>query len=273
MKPLLIPALVALLASHSAWADGLPDLTISDLTVDAQCQVTITVKNLGPGALPPSAMYQGSAPNLSLSKDGDSHGGRVLKEGSLVPSGGTYVHIVRATNLLVDGQGSYTATIDSANIITESNEANNSLTRTLSCSPTKPDLALVSVELDNACRARLTIRNVGQAVLGAPQHGMTMVYREVDGVAKGTIRLADMDPTRKVAATNGSVSWTDWAEFKPTSNARYKLAVPTGNDANADNNEADVTVPDRCKAGNSGTTDIRKPLTRPKLPVQGITRH
>ncbi len=100
-----------------------------------------------------------------------------------------------------------------------------------------------------------------------------MVYREVDGVAKGTIRLADMDPTRKVAATNGSVSWTDWAEFKPTSNARYKLAVPTGNDANADNNEADVTVPDRCKAGNSGTPDIRKPLTRPKLPVQGITRH
>jgi hypothetical protein len=81
---------------------------------------------------------------------------------------------------------------------------------------------------------RLTIRNVGQADQGAPQHGMTMVYREVDGVADHGGRLADMGPTR-TGCHHGRFGVT--GQTGPSSSqqahARYKLAVPAGNDANA----------------------------------------
>jgi hypothetical protein len=194
-----------------------------------------------------------------------------MAEATLVPPGGQYVQTLQAVNHLIDGQVTFTATIDKKDLITETNEANNTLTRTLSCSPSKPDLALVSLELDGECRARLTIRNVGTGTLGNGQHGTTLVYRYVDGVSKGTIRLADMDPSRSAAAPNGSMTWTDWAEFKPTGEARYSVSVPSGSDANTGNNEAQVSVPERCKAGSSAATPVlKKQLIRPKLPVQGI---
>lgn len=194
-----------------------------------------------------------------------------MAEATLVPPGGQYVQTLQAVNHLIDGQVALTATIDNKDLVTEPNETNNTLTRTLSCSPSKPDLALVSLELDGECRARLTIRNVGTGTLGNAPHGTTLVYRKVDGASKGTIRLADMDPSRSVSAPNGSVTWTDWAEFKPTGEARYSVAVPTGSDANTANNEAQVSVPERCKAGSSAATPVlKKQLIRPKLPVQGI---
>lgn len=97
------------------------------------------------------------------------------------------------------------------------------------------------------------------------------VYREIDGVSKGTIRLEDMSPSRQAAAPGGSVTWADWAEFKPTSNARYRIAASNESDANPDNNEGEVTVPDRCKNGGSATPGIR-PIIRPKLPARVLPR-
>ena len=268
--PRTLPALVVLLASPLALAE-LPDLAVTDLTVDAQCQAVITVRNLGPGALPASAMYSGSDANLSFRKNDGGSGSWSMNKPALVPAGGTYVHTVQALNLQVEGEASYTAAIDSSNLITEASEANNALTRTLSCTPTKPDLTLASIEFDNECRARLTIRNVGKATLGNAQHGNTLVYREIDGASKGTIRLADMDPARQAAAPGGTATWTDWPEFKPVNEARYRLAIPSGSDANTDNNDSHVTVPDRCKTGGSKTLPM-KPLMKPRLPAQVIPR-
>lgn len=271
MTPPRILALAAMMTGHSAIAHALPDLVIADMTVDEQCRAIITVKNLGPGALPPSAMHAGSDPKLQFSRSGGGSGGWTMAHAELVPAGGTYVHTVNALNLRVDGEGSFTATIDDADLVNEANETNNSLTRTLSCVVTKPDLTLAAVEIDNDCRARLTIRNVGKANLGTTQHGYTLVYREIDGVSKGTIRLSDMDPSRQAASAGGSVTWTDWAEFKPTSNARYRIAVSSESDANTDNNEGQVTVPDRCKSGSSAAPAIRQ-IIRPKLPSPVIPR-
>lgn len=264
-------ALAALIAGHSAVAHALPDLVIADMTVDEQCRAVITVKNLGPSALPPSAMHAGSDPKLQFSRSGGEGGGWTMAHSELVPAGGTYVHTVNALNLRVDGEGSFTASIDGANLVTETKENNNSLTRTLSCVVTKPDLTLAAVEIDNECRVRLTIRNIGEATIGNWQYDHTLVFREIDGASKGTIRLGDMAPSRQAAAPGGSVTWADWAEFKPTSNARYRIAVSSESDANPDNNEAEVTVPDRCKNGGSATPGIR-PIIRPKLPARVLPR-
>lgn len=269
MKYRMIPALVTLLVCPVTFADALPDLAVTDLTVNEECQAVVTVRNLGPGPLPASAMYSGSNANLLFSRSGGGSGGWPMDKPALVPSGGTYVHTVGALNLRVEGENSYTATVDSNNLVTEANETNNSLTRTLSCTPSNPDMTLAALEIDSECRARLTIRNIGQAALGNVQHGNTLVFRTIDGASKGTIRLADMDASRQSAVQGGSATWTDWPEFKPVNEARYRLAVPAGSDADTGNNERSVTVPDRCKSGSKPVSPLKsgiKPIAPVRIP-------
>lgn len=271
MKRRTIPALITLLACPGAFADTLPDLAVTDLAVNEKCQAVITIRNLGPGSLPASAMYSGSDANLSFTRNGGGSGSWSMQKPALVPSGGTHVHTVEALNLRVEGEKSYTATIDSSNLVKEANEGNNSLTRTLSCTPSNPDMTLASLEFDNECRARLTIRNIGQAALGNVQHGSTLVFRTIDGVSKGTIRLADMDSSRQSAAVGGSVTWADWPEFKPVNEARYRLAVPAGSDADTGNNERSVSLPDRCKAGSSPASPLKSGI-KPVAPLRIIPK-
>lgn len=56
-----------------------------------------------------------------------------MAEATLVPPGGQYVQTLQAVNHLIDGQVALTATIDNKDLVTEANETNNTLTRTLSC--------------------------------------------------------------------------------------------------------------------------------------------
>lgn len=273
MKLRTISALVALMGSPAALAVQLPDLVVSDLTVNDQCQPVITVRNLGPGTLPDSAMYMGSSANLSMKKNGSPRGGWSMDKHELIAVGGTYTHVDKALNHVVSGQASYTATIDDSNLITEANESNNALTRTLTCTPAQPDLTIDLLEFDSECRVTITVRNIGQANMGSNYHASTNVHRTIDGTSKGSIRLADMDGQEQAAAVGGSVSWTDWPEFRPTSEARYKITPPAGSDANASNNERSINVPDRCKAGSTGVIQkeeiyLWKPQIKPKTPMR-----
>lgn len=268
-----IPVLLALLASAAAQASPLPDLTISDITVNSQCQPVITIGNLGPGELPASAMYTGSTAHLQLYMDGDGVGAWGMGKPELKPAGGSFTFIVTSTNHLVSGQSVVRATIDENSMVTEANETNNKLSRTLSCTPALPDLTIDQLTFDNECRVQVTIRNIGNAGVSSSHYGNVTVSRTIDGAGKGFIRLSDMDGQGQVAAQGGSVTWTDWPEFRPANDARYKLSVPAGGDANTANNERSITLPDRCKAGGSATTaPLIKPGIKLKMPARVIPR-
>jgi len=273
MKLRTIPALIVLLASPATQAFSLPDLTITDLTVNGQCQPVITVRNLGPGNLPDKAMYVGYSPGLSLRKDGSPVGNAIMDKAELVPAGGSYTYTDTHPDHVVIGQANYVAVIDDSSIIPEASETNNSLSKTLNCTPSQPDLTIDQMQIDNECRVSMTIRNIGQSDMSSTNYGVTTLERTIDGEPKGSISLSGIDGAAQAAVKGGSVTWTDAQEFQPTSDARYNLSTPAGSDANPGNNGRSIIVPDRCKAAPSeghhdGDDYLWQPDIQPITPMR-----
>jgi hypothetical protein len=137
-------------------ADGLPDrFTISDLTVDAQGQVTITVKNLGPERASASAHVPGLSAHVSLSQGWRQPRWLGAEEGALAPSSAALMSTLFVQpRCWLMGRGQLHRHDRQRQHHHRSTWPTIHLTRTLSCSPrSKPDLARVSVELDNGCRS------------------------------------------------------------------------------------------------------------------------
>jgi CARDB protein len=175
---LLSPALV--LAQGLKDDQTLPDLVPADLAVDKVCAIVVTIRNDGP-AIVPDAGY-------SLSRPGSS-GVQIYKGGApwgvIVLGGLDRSHLSQ----LVGGRVSYTfpglaltggthevrVDVDINNSIAESNELNNSLTKTLTCQlppPALPDLVPTDISLQSTspavnspCRIILTLRNIGTGIV------------------------------------------------------------------------------------------------------------
>ncbi|MGD8514588.1 MAG: CARDB domain-containing protein, partial [Granulosicoccaceae bacterium] len=227
------------LTGTTATAQPLPDLTITDLRVNQQCQIEVTMKNLGPGALPETAFYVGTKPYLQFYKNNQTAGGWNMGKRALQPAGGTYTFVVQAPNLIVSGSHSYRAVIDEGNIVTEANENNNEMTRTLSCSPPLPDLAITKISFNKDCTARVTLKNIGTANYPNNLFNLVNLSRTIDGAGKGYRKLTDVDPTGKLKVPGGEVTWSDLPDFKATTSVKYQFS---GGGLSAEGNAANNSL-------------------------------
>jgi hypothetical protein len=244
------------------------DLTVTNLTVDEDCRVVVTLKNSGPDELPLTAYDQFQGPALSFKKNGGSFGGwrliAVDPAGALKRPGGS-VTWTRG-ELKFQGSANVSATVDDANLLAETNEANNTLSKTLSCNPALPDLAITAIAFTRDCRAVVTVRNLGKASLpdGAFAGGAgAYLQRYLDNVPGGSVFLSQVDPGRTLEAPGGTRSFTDGAEYKAKSVVKYQL-MRLGQEASTANNVKQANVPPKCHTPSGRTLSPplpRRPLT------------
>jgi hypothetical protein len=254
------PLFLAGVFTSATAAAQLPDLTITDLRVNQQCQIEVDIKNLGPGALPETAFYVGTEPQLTMYKNNQEAGGWNMGKRQLQPVGGTLTYVVQALNHRVSGTHSYRAVIDGNAIVTEANENNNDMSRTLSCSPPLPDLAITRITFNKDCTARVTLKNVGTASYPNTSFSSVNLSRTIDGASKGFRRLSDIDPTGKLKTPGGRITWNDLPDFKATTTARYRLS---GSGLSAEENSANNMLsadipPEGCGVTTFKRIDIQK---------------
>ncbi len=119
----------------------LPDLVVRDIRLNAQCQIVVTLSNIGSGPLPDDA-YSMSPPRTAIQmyKGNLAWGGIVLggfdpaKQAKNPGGSATWTWFPGAANLKL-GPGVHTlkVIVDNHNHVVESNEGNNALTRQVSC--------------------------------------------------------------------------------------------------------------------------------------------
>ncbi|MFH2107583.1 MAG: CARDB domain-containing protein [Chrysiogenia bacterium] len=137
----------------------LPDLTITKMNVvhiNGECKVEITILNQGNAGVPDEKYGMvgddSKASSVRVAIGSIPSVGRYLRKvdplGKLKKPGGIVSHVWFVTDsfsTMPAGVSSVTATVDDNSRIIESNEANNRLTKRLSCSIQGPDLTVARI--------------------------------------------------------------------------------------------------------------------------------
>ncbi len=117
-----------------------PDLEVTKMWLGDNCQINITIKNNGPGKLKAPAYDLHNGVAVQMYKKNKPWGGIRLgaidKNKVLVNPGGTITHVwfPLAANLKLPPGGTILKVIvDNNNVVMESNELNNSLTKKVNC--------------------------------------------------------------------------------------------------------------------------------------------
>lgn len=251
---------MSLLGFGPALAASLPDLVVTDIAIDGDCRLSVTVANQGAGTLPATAYQEPGGATIDFQKDGANFGGwglstidpqRVLAN----PGGSVTWH--RPEPKLV-GTAEIRVTADAfRNVVAESNENNNSLARTFSCTPTLPDLRVSQINFTSDCRAVFQLENVGDEALPERVFRNEGVYlqRYLDGEMTGRIMLSQVDPNHAVQSPGGSVQWTDGSEYRANSTIKYRL-MQLGQEWNTANNTLQVSVPQSCQVAVEQPPDL-----------------
>jgi hypothetical protein len=131
-----VPIKVNCKGSQKPQANKLPDLTIENIRLNANCQVVVTARNRGPGTVADLVWtrHTPASSSVYLTVNGRRWGGNTIwkfdptrklhRPGYTADYESTYVVIGTAT---------VRATIDHTRQVTEQREDNNALTRRLSC--------------------------------------------------------------------------------------------------------------------------------------------
>lgn len=269
----LLAATLPALALESA------DIAITDVTIDNECRAVLTLRNAGSTPLPASAydQYAGAAIQFWLGTPADDWGGKKLSvsdaQRALVPANGS----VQVTSLKkVVGTMHIGATIKPNDAYTDTNAANNSLGKTLTCNSGVADLSIVAVEFDGSCKPVVTWRNSGTGPLPDNSYVGANIYaqRHVDGAPGGQVFLKVVDKQKVLQPAGGQFAIHDTLETRPKSTLAYALkGLPDGN--NPANDRMEVQVPDGCKPGAAKTpaTRITAPAKVPatQAPAKAIT--
>jgi hypothetical protein len=178
---------------------ALPDLTISDITLNEFGRVVVTLSNIGKNPVPSGigdlSLYVDADPKWSIPLE------RIPDQIFLQPGGIS----VYTTPLEFEGTHSVRAVVDSDEAIMEEDESNNTLTKLIifervvrlpSPPPKKPekpepmlllpDLAITDLSLNRQRRLTLTLANVGNGPFPL-RSGTLKLF--VDGILKGSYSL------------------------------------------------------------------------------------
>jgi hypothetical protein len=259
---LVFPVLlvIGLINPSFAYANALPDLVITDISIDSECRLAVTVRNVGKGVLPQSAYQEPGGASISFFKDNASFGGwgisTIDPQRQLMNPGASVTWL--RSNPKISGTAMIRVTADEPrNVVAESNESNNSLSRSFTCTPTLPDLRIGQINFTNDCRAQLLIENIGDAPL--PNSVLTSsggyLQRYLDGELAGQVRLDLLDPAAAMQPPGGSKSWTDGSQYRASNSIRYQLRK-IGQEWNSANNSFEAPVPSRCQIAVQGPPDL-----------------
>jgi len=234
-----------------------PDLVVTDVAVNADCQIVVSLANRGSESLQASAYDAYLGASLSMRRSGQTFGGWRLAaidaERRLRSPGGMLIW-TRAEPR-VEGQLDLEVTIDSGGVVAESNESNNVLSRRLSCSPPLPDLALLEVDFTEDCRPRVRAVNAGDGPAAERIYIASNGYvqRRIDGVPSGQIALGQLDSGHALASPGGSVVFVDGPEQRGARSISYELGG-LGQEKSSANNAVQSDIPPRCAVASTAAS-------------------
>ncbi len=241
-----------------------PDLVVSNIELDANCRVVVTVLNTGVGL--PDAGFPANGIGIQFYRNNQSWGGYRLTAadvGAGLRETGASFSFTRPASKL-DGSWTIGAKIDSEGTVAEEDDANNRLDVPLTCTPTLPDLAITAVTYDDTCHPVVTLENVGDDALNPPlfmgKHG-GYLQRWVDGEPYGQVYLGTADPARTVLPPGGTVTYRDPAVDCGVTAVRYR-ATRLGQEHQSANNDRQAQIPARCQ--------VPRPAQLPDIAVTDI---
>ena len=182
------------------------DLTITKMFLDKNCNVIVTIKNIGKGY---TFLKHGTKTvDLFFKLNGKSWGGVTHKifdpRKKLIRPGGSVTY---KTNLKLKKSTKITAIIDNRNSVREANERNNTLTKNLSCA--KPDLVIDKIYLNKDCRVYVSVKNIGKGTVDDSVWTKThpksaSVFLGVDGKNWGGATIAGFDRRKRLQKAGGT---------------------------------------------------------------------
>jgi hypothetical protein len=239
-------------ASAQIWwyYEPLPDLAPVNIALDGDCRIYVTLTNSGPGIMPSSA-YVGPATGIQMYTDGSPWGGIAL--GALDPShltqaaGGTVTYAWFPGLTLPVGTHNVTLEVDKDHQVSENNEANNVMTRTLTCTPPAPDIIPVSLTVNSQCQLVVTLMNIGTAPIpdaNFDQTGPNSVSIQMynDGQPFGGISLGAFDLNRQLQPVGGTVTYTWFPSLKINGGPHTVSVVADNYNSVAELNEGNNTL-------------------------------
>jgi hypothetical protein len=137
----------------------LPDLIITDLFLNPQRKLTVTIANIGDGPLP---LGEG---NLKIMVDGSLKGSytlRSLSDQPFLPMKGS---ITLTTPVTLVGRHEIDVHVDFSRGVKESNEENNSLRKLLEGLPIGPDIVVKDLDLTEDLELSIILSNAGEVDL------------------------------------------------------------------------------------------------------------
>ena len=256
----LFVALLGISPLHHAWAQPLPDLVVSNVEIDSDCRLRITLQNQGAGPLAPSAYQAPGGATVAFYKDGATFGGWGLAtidpQRALSAPGGTVTWLRAAPKLVGTAQIRVVADAH-RNVVAEANENNNALSRSFTCTPRLPDLRISQISFTPDCRARFRIENVGDDALpeSVYRNEGGYVQRYLDGELSGQIMLGPLDPSHSSQPPGGSREWTDGSQYRASNTIRYSLQR-LGQEWDVANDSLQVQVPENCRVAVEQPPDL-----------------
>ena len=226
-------------------AQGQADIAVTDIGVDADCFLRITFKNVGNTQLPATATDQYYGAYVKIMHNGANAG--AWRFGAAVKMPGS---VATQRDGVISGTVNVTATYMTNDTYVDTNPANNSMSKTLTCTRAMADLTITAVDFASDCRPVIKLKNLGNAAMSDTYYNGAYLQRRMDNVPAGQLYLRTISADGRIKAVQGTAEYTDGKEYLPQSTLRYDIVSNIAlQDSNANNNSVTVNVPDRCKGG------------------------
>ncbi len=217
----------------------LPDVVVTDISIDAECRVVAHLANAGGAPIPPHIT------EFTLSFGGVVNGQWKLSADKLRAPGATMTYSLPTPKVV--GSQTQKVSLTSTGSFTEASTTNNRRTEMLTCSPKFADIAL-KVTTKPDCSRTIEVSNVGDAGL-FPSAWTIPLERAIDGRTYAPVMLQAIDPTHLLAAPGGKVLYNEpLTPFRAYEKASYSISYPFQEKGdNKANNTANVTMPQPCR--------------------------
>ncbi len=213
---------ISLSLQGPASADNLPDLQVTTISTNSQCQMVITIVNNGPGPLPTSAYDPAMGVAVRFDVNGQARDAyhldfldpekRLLKPNSTL----TWTH----SSMVIQTSTSYSVHVDYSTVVNEVYENNNVKSAMWpdlpNCTPAAttdlPDLEITNMSFDSTCRVVVTIRNNGPAPVPDSAYDLTLgsnIRYFTNTEVMNQTALAIIDPNKILKTPGASITWVN----------------------------------------------------------------
>ena len=196
--------------------EKLPDLVVKNIKVTKNCELEVTIANVGNGQIP-SSLYGKIV--LQMYVDNKAGGGMVLSvfdPTKKLQNPGTSLTVnwfpTATRGRIGDGlPHQIKLIVDDNNALRESNENNNVYQTKLSCGEYTdkeklPDLVVQEIRVLKECELEVTIANKGNGSIPSSLYNSIVIQMFVDNKTGGAMVLGVFDPNKKLQNPGSSVT-------------------------------------------------------------------